>query len=87
MNIQTVPDPASKKDIIVGVGVAVNRKFEVNSSPTQDGLFHDHFIRIANINVLTTHISLKGLLLISPVPVGSFSAEQGSRLRLAIRFG
>ncbi|ODN03191.1 DNA polymerase alpha catalytic subunit [Orchesella cincta] len=44
MNIQTVPDADSKKDVIVGVGVAVNRKFEVNAAQYSDGLFHDHFI-------------------------------------------
>lgn len=44
MNIQTVPDPSSKKDTIVAVGVAINRGYEISSSQSADGLFHDHFI-------------------------------------------
>ncbi|CAL8118832.1 unnamed protein product [Orchesella dallaii] len=44
LNVQTVPDAESKKDVIVGVGVAVNRKLEINAAQNTEGLFHDHFI-------------------------------------------
>lgn len=45
INMQTVPDTTSRRDTIVAVGVAVNRRFEMNSSQNTEGLFHDHFIR------------------------------------------
>ena len=45
LNLQAVHDPAAKKDSIVFAGVAVNKKFLLQSPIPPNGIYHDFFCR------------------------------------------
>lgn len=43
LNMNSVNDANSKKDTIISIGVAINKTFNMQSSLSPQGLFHESF--------------------------------------------